>query len=59
VSSVPETAAAVPFVAAAMPAETFSTPAAFGGRMVFGCRDDHLYCVAAHLSVFCDMAFTN
>jgi hypothetical protein len=43
---VPAAAAAVPHAAAAMPAETFSTPLAFGGRMVFGCRDDHLYCVS-------------
>lgn len=32
--------------ASAMPAEAFSMPVGFGGRLVFGCRDDHLYCVS-------------
>lgn len=43
--SVQAAGSAVPLTAAAMPAETFSTPVVFGGRLVFGCRDDHLYCV--------------
>lgn len=31
--------------AAALPAETFSVPVGLGGQIVFGCRDDHLYCI--------------
>ncbi|KAK9825637.1 hypothetical protein WJX81_002282 [Elliptochloris bilobata] len=29
-----------------LPAESFSAPVAFDSRMVLGCRDDHLYCLA-------------
>lgn len=36
----------LPAAAAAMPAESFSTPIAFGSRVVFGCRNDYLYCVS-------------
>lgn len=28
-----------------LPAESFSAPVAFDGRMVLGCRDDHVYCL--------------
>ena len=28
-----------------LPAESFSAPVAFDGRIVLGCRDDHLYCL--------------
>jgi hypothetical protein len=30
---------------AQLPAEAFSAPVAFDGRVVLGCRDDHLYCL--------------
>ena len=30
---------------AQLPAESFSAPVVFDGRMVLGCRDDHLYCL--------------
>lgn len=30
---------------AQLPAESFSAPVAFDGRIVLGCRDDHLYCL--------------
>ncbi len=45
----PEPAAAwrcLSLAAVAVPAETFSTPAGFDGKLVFGCRDDHLYCLS-------------
>lgn len=28
-----------------LPTESFSAPVAFDGRMVLGCRDDHVYCL--------------
>lgn len=31
--------------AAALPAETFSAPLGLDGQIIFGCRDDHLYCI--------------
>ena len=30
---------------AQLPAESFSAPVVFDGRIVLGCRDDHLYCL--------------
>ena len=33
---------------AQLPAESFSAPVAFDGRIVQGCRDDHLYCLTWH-----------
>ena len=33
---------------AQLPAESFSAPIAFDGRIVLGCRDDHLYCLTWH-----------
>ena len=33
---------------AQLPAESFSAPVAFDGRIVLGCRDDYLYCLAWH-----------
>lgn len=33
---------------AQLPAESFSAPVAFDGRIVLGCRDEHLYCLTWH-----------
>lgn len=33
---------------AQLPAESFSAPVVFDGRIVLGCRDDHLYCLTWH-----------